>query len=44
MLESLARLLTLPPSVRVYPGHGADTTLAEELPWLQGLLRTGELA
>ena len=30
MLQSLARLGNLPGSYRVYPGHGMDTTLAEE--------------
>ena len=28
--QSLARLATLPGSTRVYPGHGASTTMAEE--------------
>lgn len=31
MRASLDRLATLPPSVRVYPGHGPDTTIGDEL-------------
>lgn len=31
LARSLARLFTLPPSVKVYPGHGPPTTLAREL-------------
>jgi hydroxyacylglutathione hydrolase len=40
MVDSLARLLTLDPGVRVYPGHGDDTTIAQERPWLE-LVRDG---
>lgn len=35
MKTSLARLATLPPTTAVYPGHGPDTTIATELPWLK---------
>ena len=43
MADSLRRLLTLPPETRVYPGHGPDTTLADERPWLEPLLASGRL-
>lgn len=42
MQRSLARIATLPPATRVYPGHGPDTTIAAELrsnPFLSGLAR-----
>ena len=38
LLESIRRLLTLPPDTIVYPGHGPATTIGEEArsnPWLQ---------
>jgi glyoxylase-like metal-dependent hydrolase (beta-lactamase superfamily II) len=35
MVESLARLSTLEPDLRVLPGHGADSTIERERPWLQ---------
>ena len=36
MVESLARLARdIPSGVRVLPGHGAETTIQRELPWLQ---------
>jgi glyoxylase-like metal-dependent hydrolase (beta-lactamase superfamily II) len=35
MVESLARLSTLEPDLRVLPGHGADTTIERERPWLE---------
>ena len=28
--DSLRRIFTLPPSLRIYPGHGGDSTLADE--------------
>lgn len=34
MDRSLARLVTLPEDVVVYPGHGEPTTIGRELPWL----------
>ena len=36
MERSLERLAGLPPATRVYPGHGEQTTIANELPWLRG--------
>jgi hydroxyacylglutathione hydrolase len=33
---SLARIATLPPATRVFPGHGPATTIADELHWLRG--------
>lgn len=35
MEASLARLAALPAATVVYPGHGAATTIAAELPWLR---------
>jgi glyoxylase-like metal-dependent hydrolase (beta-lactamase superfamily II) len=35
MVESLGRLLTLEDHVRVYPGHGEETTIGRERPWLE---------
>jgi glyoxylase-like metal-dependent hydrolase (beta-lactamase superfamily II) len=40
MVESLGRLLTLEDAVAVFPGHGADTTIGRERPWLD-LVREG---
>ncbi|MBU4198612.1 MAG: MBL fold metallo-hydrolase [Verrucomicrobia bacterium] len=31
LMQSLAVLARLPPTTRLYPGHGSDTTLAQEL-------------
>ena len=36
MERSLARVAELPPDTRVYPGHGAQTTIGVELRWLRG--------
>ncbi|MDQ2951061.1 MAG: MBL fold metallo-hydrolase [Chloroflexota bacterium] len=36
MERSLERLASLPPNTRVYPGHGQQTIIADELPWLRG--------
>jgi glyoxylase-like metal-dependent hydrolase (beta-lactamase superfamily II) len=36
MERSLERLATIPPETRVYPGHGEQTTIEGELPWLRG--------
>ena len=36
MEASLARVAALPPGTRVYPGHGPQTTIVNELPWLRG--------
>jgi hydroxyacylglutathione hydrolase len=36
MIASLVRLAeTLPPNLRVLPGHGPETTLERELPWMR---------
>jgi len=44
MVASLARLARdIPPPVRVLPGHGAETTLERELPWLERVASTGRL-
>ena len=40
MVDSLGRLLTLDDAVHVYPGHGDDTTIGQERPWLE-LVRDG---
>src|SRR3990172_9197109 len=40
MARSLQRLAGLPPELKVYPGHGPETTIGQELnsnPWLQDL-------
>jgi glyoxylase-like metal-dependent hydrolase (beta-lactamase superfamily II) len=36
MERSLERVAGLPPDTRVYPGHGEQTTIGAELPWLRG--------
>ena len=43
MVESLSRLLTLDDGVRVYPGHGSDTTIGHERPWLEMVRDSGRL-
>ena len=44
MVASLARLAReIPPSVRVLPGHGPETTVERELPWLRRIAQTGRL-
>jgi hydroxyacylglutathione hydrolase len=44
MADSLARLaLEIPGAVRVLPGHGAETTIERELPWLRRIAETGRL-
>jgi glyoxylase-like metal-dependent hydrolase (beta-lactamase superfamily II) len=43
MVASLARLAGLPPAVRVLPGHGPETTIERELPWLQRIASAGRL-
>ncbi len=40
MVDSLGRLLTLEDAVQVFPGHGDDTTIGGERPWLE-LVRDG---
>jgi glyoxylase-like metal-dependent hydrolase (beta-lactamase superfamily II) len=43
MVESLGRLLTLEDHVRVHPGHGDDTTIGRERPWLELVREAGRL-
>jgi hydroxyacylglutathione hydrolase len=45
MVASLARLSdAVPPATRVLPGHGPETTIERELPWLRRIAATGRLA
>ncbi len=39
MVKSIARLLDLPGSLVVYPGHGSETTLGAERPWMTQMAR-----
>lgn len=41
MEASLRRVAALPPETTIYPGHGAPTTLARELPWLRDFTFAG---
>ncbi len=43
MVESLSRLLTLEDAVRVFPGHGAETTMGRERSWLELVRDEGRL-
>lgn len=44
MVASLARLAReVPVSVRVLPGHGPETTMERELPWLRRIASAGRL-
>ena len=44
MAASLARLVReLPETVRVLPGHGPETTIGRELPWLRRVAESGRL-
>ena len=43
MADSLARLAGLQGSLRVVPGHGRETTLGRELPWLELVARERRL-
>ena len=43
MERSLERVMTLPPATKVYPGHGATTTIADEIPTLRSLREAGVL-
>jgi glyoxylase-like metal-dependent hydrolase (beta-lactamase superfamily II) len=44
MVASLARLARdIPAAVRVLPGHGAETTIERELPWLRRIAEAGRL-
>jgi glyoxylase-like metal-dependent hydrolase (beta-lactamase superfamily II) len=43
-VASLARLARdIPPSVRVLPGHGLETTIERELPWMERIAKAGHL-
>ena len=44
MIASLTRLAQqIPPTVRVLPGHGAETTIERELGWLRRVAESGRL-
>jgi hydroxyacylglutathione hydrolase len=44
VVKSLARLAReIPEAVRVLPGHGAETTIGTELPWLRRIANAGRL-
>lgn len=43
MLASLQRLSALAPELRVIPGHGRTTTIADERPWIESATRAGSL-
>jgi hydroxyacylglutathione hydrolase len=43
MVDSLGRLLALEDHVRVYPGHGDETTIGRERPWLELVRDAGRL-
>ena len=44
MVSSLARLARdIPGTVRVLPGHGPETTIARELPWMERIAEAGRL-
>lgn len=44
MVASLARLAReIPDAVRVLPGHGPETTLERELPWMERIAHVGRL-
>jgi hydroxyacylglutathione hydrolase len=44
MVASIGRLSEeLPPSVRVLPGHGRETTIERELPWMRRIRQAGRL-
>lgn len=44
MVASLARLAhELPDTVRVLPGHGPETTIGQERPWMERIAQAGRL-
>jgi glyoxylase-like metal-dependent hydrolase (beta-lactamase superfamily II) len=43
MIESLSRLAALDPGLTVLAGHGPQTTIARELPWLSTVAQTRTL-
>lgn len=42
-LATLERLLEFPDDVTVYPGHGMPTTIGQERPWMERVVRSGRL-
>jgi hypothetical protein len=45
MVASIARLArVIAPNVRVLPGHGPETVLERELPWMRRVAESGRLA
>ena len=43
MVDSLTRLSTMDPSLTVLPGHGPETTIGREQPWLQSVAQDRKL-
>ena len=43
MVESLARLESLEPHLGVFPGHGPETTVGRERPWMELVRTSGRL-
>ncbi|MEO7230852.1 MAG: MBL fold metallo-hydrolase, partial [Candidatus Limnocylindrales bacterium] len=43
MVESLARLATFETRLAVFPGHGPETTIGRERPWLEMVARDRRL-
>ena len=43
IVTSLARLGELEPMTKVFPGHGAETTIGRERPWLDMVRQSGRL-
>jgi glyoxylase-like metal-dependent hydrolase (beta-lactamase superfamily II) len=43
MVESLGRLMALDDRVAVFPGHGPETTMGRERPWLELVREAGRL-
>ena len=43
MIESLSRLASLDPGLTVLAGHGPQTTIGRELPWLTTVAQTRKL-
>lgn len=43
MVESLARLVTFDDRLAVFPGHGLETTIGRERPWLEMVARERRL-
>ena len=43
MIDSLSRLATMDPGLTVLPGHGPETTIGREQPWLQSVAQERKL-